>query len=168
MNDWGDRWVDGALQELHGAKPPDLSARIVLALGERQRGERHGGELPRLVPPRRGVPPRVVLASAVAVLLTALLGALLGAVAARDSAPTAAPVVQVELAVHDGVLESAEAAAGGARRSRHAAGSRAPFALRVGNRLQSAAPCRFQVGPYGELATGPATELAAKQMSVSW
>jgi hypothetical protein len=52
MNDWEDRYVDSALQELHGSKPPDLSARIVMALQEQPQGP-----LPRLVPsPASGAP----------------------------------------------------------------------------------------------------------------
>jgi len=33
-SDWDDRLIDAALQELHGQKPPDLSARVLLALQE--------------------------------------------------------------------------------------------------------------------------------------
>ena len=32
--DWDDRVIDAALQELHGQRPPDLSARVLLALQE--------------------------------------------------------------------------------------------------------------------------------------
>ncbi|MBL9077728.1 MAG: hypothetical protein JNL08_09500 [Planctomycetes bacterium] len=159
MTDWGDRWVDGALQELHGSRPPDLSARVLLALGEPARGT-----LPKLEPPRRTVGLRWALASAALVLVSVLTGALLS----RSGAPVAERVVQVDLTVHTGSLECVEVEQGAVRRSQSAAGSRVSFAARAGNRLLTAAPCRFQVGPYGELATGPATELEVRQMSVSW
>ena len=37
-NDWRDRAIDAALQEVHGGKVPDLSARVLLALHEHPRG----------------------------------------------------------------------------------------------------------------------------------
>lgn len=169
MNEWEDRWVDGALQELHGSRPPDLSARVVLALAEAT-----PGALPVLAtaPRRRAVRPA---AAAAALVLT---GVLAGAFAARLGSPAAdraggdpsiaGPVVQIDLRVHAGAIECIEREASGVRRSEHAAGTTALFVARAGNRLRSAARCRFQVGPFGQLATGPATEVEVRSMSVSW
>ena len=36
--DWQDRAIDAALQEVHGGKVPDLSARVLLALHENRTG----------------------------------------------------------------------------------------------------------------------------------
>ncbi|MBX3464728.1 MAG: hypothetical protein KF830_16280 [Planctomycetes bacterium] len=159
MKDWADRWVDAGLQELHGSRPPDLSARVLLALRDAP-----SGALPALPPLRRTVGVRWALASAALVLLGVTAGALLSTRPARD----AEAVVQIELALHEGALACVEVGPDAVRRSQHAAGARVPFAARAGNRLLATAPSRFQVGPYGELATGPATELEVRQMVVRW
>jgi hypothetical protein len=157
--DWPDRWIDAGLQELHGSRPPDLSARVLLALQETP-----AAALPtvRAAWPDRW---RWAMAAAALVLLGVGVGALLAPGAERAAGDT---LVQVELRVHDGALECVQIDAAGVHRSRHAAGTAAVFATRAGNRLLAAAPCRFQVGSFGELATGPATELEVRSMSVRW
>lgn len=157
MSDWQDRWVDAGLQELHGNRPPDLSARVVLALHEAR-----PGPLPSVRRARRSWS-RYLLAAAALVLLGVAAGLLLP----RDHA-VGQPHVRLDLHVQHGELLCVEVDDGGVRRAQHGAGARIGFAARAGNRLLAAAPCRFQVGPFGELATGPATELEVRSMTVNW
>jgi hypothetical protein len=158
VNDWHDRWVDAGLQELHGSRPPDLSARVLLALHETP-----VGALPTLRRARRR-PLRYLLAAAALVLVGIAVGALLP----RPHVAGEGQVARIALQVHDGELLCIEVEADGVRRASFAAGAPIVFAARAGNRLQTAMPSRFQVGPFGELATGPATELEVRSMTVNW
>lgn len=157
MNDWSDRWVDAGLQELHGSRPPDLSARVVLALQAPP-----AGPLPTLQPRPPGMWRHLLLAAALV-----LAGIAAGALLPRTRA-VGDQIVQLDLQVRTGALECVQIESAGVRRSHHVAGERAVFVSRVGNRLLAAEPCRFQVGPFGELATGPATELEVRSMTVNW
>ena len=62
MNDWQDRIVDSALHELGGRTPPDLSARIVIALSEASSTSQLG-DLPMLQETRRRWLPSILLAA---------------------------------------------------------------------------------------------------------
>jgi anti-sigma-K factor RskA len=157
MNDWQDRWVDAGLQELHGRRPPDLSARVVLALQEAR-----PGQLPTVRRARRSWWRYAVAAAALV-----LLGVLVGALLPRER-EASQPFVQLDLHVQQGELLCVEVFADGVQRSRHGVGAPVGFVARAGNRLLAAAPSRFQVGPFGELATGPATELEVRSMTVNW
>ncbi|MCB9876839.1 MAG: hypothetical protein H6835_04470 [Planctomycetes bacterium] len=171
MNDWEDRIVDSALHELHGSRPPDLSARVVLALQEQARGP-----LPELVSAAapRGTSLRWALAAAALVLL----GVCVGAFVSRGAPPAIERIVQLDVQLREGGLECVEVVGGegGAearelgetRITRHQAPAMLSFAARAGNRLRAVEPSRFQVGPFGEIATGRQTELEVRSMSVSW
>lgn len=192
---WQDRLVDAALHELHGSKPPDLTARVVLALQGQARGE-----LPVLRLRRRPQLAWVVLAAAAALVLGAMVGKWLSAPATWSR--TDRPAAQLEVRVFAGTLESVERAAppggedvaGGAspepaapvvgaggpddgapdlargpiRVAQHTAGSRAMFCARAGNHLRAEAKCTAQIGPFGVLATGPGTDLEVHSMELTW
>jgi hypothetical protein len=156
MNDWRDRAVDAALQELHGSKPPDLSARVVLAL---QPGA--SGPLPRLAP-RAPRPPLWLLVASLA--LAAGLGAG-GAIAAHHwLAPAAREVaaVLVEVAVDTGRIECVEGAVVNTLAAD--ASPRGTFAAEPGNRLRASAPASFRLAAFGRLAVAPNTELEVRSM----
>ncbi len=159
MNDHDDRLVDVALQELHGSRPPDLSARVLLALQERG-----AGPLPRLLPrPGRAWPFAALWLAAL------LLGAGVAVVVrALDSAPSssshevAALVVQV-------LAGEVEAVAPGGERAFRATPDAAPmaFAAARGHRLRSAPASSFQLAPFGHLVVTAQTELEVRAMEWS-
>lgn len=151
MNDWDDRAVDAALHELHGSKPPDLSARVLLALREAE-----AGHLPVL---RRDPSPRPLwswLAAAAMVLVTVAVTWVYWA----NTMPgrTDERIAMVELAVLDGVIEMVEARSEGLIATSVAAGNRAVFAARAGNRLRNRAtaadPPAIGLPAIGQSASG--------------
>ncbi|HZN38000.1 MAG TPA: hypothetical protein VFD82_04310 [Planctomycetota bacterium] len=165
MNDWEDRVVDASLQELHGSKPPDLSARVLLALQEQK-----GGPLPTLrePPPARRRTVRLVealLAAAAVVAAAWFLGGYM-AESPAGSQQTEVATVELEVRVVEGTLECADIRPGRAT-VRHAAPALATFAAHPGNRLRCEARCLAQVGPFGSFAAEPHTELEVKSMEFS-
>jgi len=165
MNDWDDRVVDASLQELHGSKPPDLSARVLLALQEQQRGP-----LPTLrePPPRRRRAVRLVealLAAAAVIAAAWYLGATMAEPPAQ-SQRTEVAAVELEIDVVEGTLECVDIRPGRAT-VRHTARALATFAAFPGNRLRCEARCLAQVGPFGSCVAEPHTELEVKSMECS-
>lgn len=156
MNDWNDRLVDAALQELHGSKPPDLSARVLLAM---QQGPR--GQLPRVLPP---APRRPWL------LVALLLAAILLGVAATSAAtawwplrqPGSEDTVAVGLDVLAGRVDCVES---GVARAVVAGGTQGPaFVARPGNRLLTPRGSSFRLQSFGLLVTEANTELEVRSM----
>jgi hypothetical protein len=154
VSHWEDRAIDAALHEVHGTAPPDLSARVVAALGQHA-----GGPLPRLEPVRTS---RWHLA---AVLLGAsLLGVAAAALASLllSHAVSPSPAVSVGLRVLDGVVVCVEA--GRERTVVPGATAPAPFVAVPGNRLRTPGPSVFVFDSFGRLDTGPHTELEVRSM----
>lgn len=165
MNDWEDRVVDASLQELHGSKPPDLSARVLLALQEQK-----VGPLPTLREPpparRRTVRLVEVLLAAAGIAAAAwFVGAYVTGPPAK-SQRTEVAAVELEVEVLEGTLECADIRPGRAT-VRHTAPALATFAAHPGNRLRCESRCLAQVGPFGLCAAEPHTELEVKSMEFS-
>jgi hypothetical protein len=155
MSDWNDRAVDAALQELHGSKPPDLSARVLMALRQGP-----GGPLPHLMPQRRRWWPLVAL-----LLLSLTLG-LAAAVGARWWTGSAADgdVLAIALEVHRGRVECVES---GVSRAIAAGESAPPFAARPGNRLRAPVAYSVRFDAFGRLDAAAQTELEVRSMHVT-
>lgn len=165
MNDWADRVVDSALQELHGSKPPDLSARIVMALHQTS-----PGQLPDVVPALAPATPgrRLVWVwTLVAALLVAVgVGFAAGLLATEIAPRTAAPasvdsfVAWVEVAcgrvecVVDGHVDAVG----------EPDGKPVPFLVAVGNRLVCAEPSTFVIGTFGALVAQANSQLEVRSM----
>ena len=99
MNDWQDRIVDSALHELGGRTPPDLSARIVIALSEASSTSQLG-DLPMLQETRRRWLPSILLAAAC--LCIGLLAAYVTRYAFDESPSMDVRAERVALRVHAG------------------------------------------------------------------
>ncbi|MCA8966704.1 MAG: hypothetical protein KDC48_17620, partial [Planctomycetes bacterium] len=113
----------------------------------------------------------VSLRWAVAAAAVVLLGVFVGGLASRVTPSAGERIVQLDVQLQEGGLECIEvdaATAGVERRTRHQAPATLAFAARAGNRLRTVEASRFQVGPFGGIATGPQTELEVRSMSVSW
>lgn len=165
MNDWDDRIVDAALQELHGQQPPDLSARVLLALREAP-----AGPLPLLreSPPRGRAPwPwRSLAALLFAALCLGSAGALLVRKCCWSSsvADASAPQLAVlDVQVHAGEVECVEVGTGTPTQV-VPAGASSSFVVRAGSRLRCARASAFQLGPFGMLAGSRQTELEVVDM----
>lgn len=161
MNDWADRVVDSVLQELHGCKPPDLSARIVMALHQPE-----PGPLPA-VTTAPGDRRRVAAWTLVAALLVAAgvgfaAGLLATEIAPRAAAPASRDsfVAWVEVArgrvecVVDGHLDAVG----------EPDGKSVPFLVAVGNRLVCAEPSTFVIGTFGALAADAGSQMEVRSM----
>lgn len=161
MNDPADRWIDVALQELHGTRPPDLSARVLLALQEPS-----VGELPRLTSGR--VPQR---SRRVPLAAFWLLAALLGGSAAWMSwradevvpRPVTAPLA-IDVLAGEVIFES-----GGTGRNRVLGPGSVPTPIIAahGDRLRTAAPSSFHLQPFGLLITTASTVLEVQTMEIT-
>lgn len=161
MNDPGDRWIDVALQELHGTRPPDLSARVLLALQEPPIGA-----LPRLA---SGRAPRRLRRVPLAACW--LLAVLLGGAAAWTSwhagevvpKPDAVPLA-IEVLAGEVVFEP-----GNSGQSRVLGPGLVPTPIVVvrGDRLRTAAASSFRLQPFGLLVTTASTVLEVQTMEVS-
>ncbi len=157
MTDWEDRVVDSALQELHGSKPPDLSARVLLALREAA-----PGPLPRLAEPSRRRGPTFVRATVAAALFAAATWFVLD----RFAGPSAAPdQVIAHVAVDVAIGELAWTPAGHVAPALLFPGrSSGHLVLAPGTRLHSEPASIFSLGTFGDLSTRPFTELEVKTM----
>ncbi|MEQ1634157.1 MAG: hypothetical protein ABL997_17390, partial [Planctomycetota bacterium] len=173
---WADRALDAALHELHGSKPPDLSARVVEALREAPRGA-----LPVLSPPQRRVvrSQRQALAASLLVLIALVTTWFMAsAFFGRDGAPDVDRLSAVlELAVVRGTFELTEMVevSGNAATLNTAAhstvvafGEQGSFTARAGNRLRSASSSLARLGPFGAIEVGPGTELEVRSMELTW
>lgn len=157
MNDWEDRIVDSALQELGGQRPPDLSARILIALSERT-----GGSLPEL---RRR--PTFALRSVLAAAAFMLLGVAVAFVISGLSAATdVAAEVQVEVRVYAGGVEYVGSSRGGAT-IEVAADAAVTVTARAGDRLRIARHSQVRLAAFPLLQVDPATELEVQSMEFS-
>lgn len=156
MNEWDDRAVDMALHEVCGSKPPDLTARVMLALEEER-----PRSLPVLQRPPHRSPGRYVLAAAM--LALALL--LWAWHAAEPVRPDLAPVARVEVLVHEGAIACVEFEPAAAIAI--AAGGRQLFTARAGNRLRSPLAARLSLGRFGAIQTAPQTEMEVRSMEFS-
>ena len=159
MNDWDDRAVDAAMQELHGSKPPDLSARVLLALQESE-----ARPLPRLLPRPAGAAWGRLAALLCAALLLGFGGAWL-ALRRTLPEPERAVVVELELEVLAGDVGAAPATGG--RASHGVAGSTFTFPAGSGSRLWCTRASTFRLGTFGVLTTAADTELEVKDMAIS-
>ncbi|MBL8723074.1 MAG: hypothetical protein JNK49_03470 [Planctomycetes bacterium] len=158
MTDWSDRAIDLGLQELHGQRPPDLSARVLLALRESA-----PGPLPQLAPPRpfRRRTPWFAAAAALASV---------AAVAAwwLGTAPVPPPpLVQIAVQVTAGALAADQLAGPPPRHQLWQAGHGGDFAARPRNRLRCSQPTQWTFGAFGRLSAGPDTELEVETMEIS-
>lgn len=162
--DWGDRLVDAALHELHGQAPPDLSARVLLALQEAP-----AGPLPLLRrPPKRGSWRAIA-----AVLLAALCLGALGAWALHRLAPAAAPPAPftvLEVAVVAGELACYPPAQATPSAVLATPDSLSPVAqslvVQLGSRFRSQRASAFRLGTFGTLAASQDTELEVVDMGM--
>lgn len=153
--DWSDRVVDAALQELHGQAPPDLSARVLLALQESP-----VGPLPLL---RRAPPAHRSWRAIAALLLAALcLGALtawaLRGLAADGQATPAVPFTVLDVAVANGEL-ACYPPAQAAPSAVLAKAASAALVVQPGSRFRSPRASAFRLGAFGMLVTAQDTEL---------
>jgi len=168
MTEWDDRWVDAALHELHGQRPPDLSARVVNAL---ERGPVDASPIVVTAAPGRSRP--VLLAATVVAMLAALVAVTMLLVQ-RQGATPAAPeatdrvVARLAIEVQSGVVSCVEAALGGSATSRHPAGTSASFDARPGNRLRCAMASQMRLGPFGVVECSADSELEVKSMEFTW
>ena len=156
MNDWNDRVVDAALQELHGCQPPDLSARVLLALREA-----NPGPLPTVV--ARRSPTRQVARVAVA---AAVFAAIPWFLLHRYAGPFAEPTRTVAYVEVDVSIGEVACRATGASLPTVVVAARGSgeLPLATGTRLQCDPASVFSLGTFGELSTRPLTELEVKTM----
>lgn len=158
-SDWSDRLVDAALHELHGQAPPDLSARVLLALQEAP-----AGPLPLL----HRVPKQSSWRAIAALLLVALgLGAC-GAWVLHRLAPAAAP--PAPFTVFDVAVVTGELAcyppAQAAPSVVLAAAASAPLVVQPGSRFRCLRASAFRLGAFGPLAAAKDTELEVVDMGM--
>lgn len=161
MNDPGDRWIDVALHELHGVRPPDLSARVLLALQEPA-----AGALPRLAPGRATRRPLQVPLAAfwlLAVLLGGSTAWIARSMGGGAPLPVAAPLA-IDVLAGEVVIESVGS---GESQVLGLAPVPAPVHLERGDRLRTAAASSFRLQPFGLLVTTASTVLEVQTMEVS-
>jgi hypothetical protein len=158
MNDWSDRAIDLGLQELHGQRPPDLSARVLLALREQA-----PGPLPRLARSPQPLRHTAWLCAAAAAVCAAAGLALWS----RTNPATPPPLVQVAVQVTAGALAADQLAGPPPRHQLWPAGHGGDFAARPGNRLRCTPPTEWTFGAFGRLSASPDTELEVKTMEIS-
>ena len=162
-NDWEDRLVDRALQELHGDRPPDLAAAVERALradaavagGAKKQSDGAGGE--RLT---AGTLAAMVLAAA------ALLCALLSWAWTPRGATWSGAGARFEVAVARGELTLLSADR--APMPAITAGTSATLLIARGDRLHTAAHAdtAMNFGPFGSVRTVPSTVLEVVDMDV--
>ncbi len=159
MTDWDDRIIDSALQEVGGQQPPDLSARILIALGEGA-----PGQLPALPPPPRSIAGSTMLAAAF--LCLGLLTAYVVSYAFDDGSRSTVEAERVALYVVSGQVEFVPA---DAQRPGEvvAAGSAVIVREPRGARMFVSKDSRLQLGVFPMLRVEPATELEVRSMGVS-
>lgn len=167
--DWGDRLVDAALHELHGQAPPDLSARVLLALQEAP-----AGPLPLL----HRSPQRGSWRAIAAVLLAALCLGAFGAWALHRLVPAAAP--QAPFTVLEVALVTGELACYPPAQATPSAVLASPYSLspvvqppvvqplvvQLGSRFRSQRASAFRLGTFGTLAASQDTELEVVDMGM--
>jgi cell division protein FtsB len=160
MTAWEDRAIDAALQELHGSRPPDLSARVVLALREPA-----AGPLPRLAPSappdRRGRWPWVA-----ALLASLALGCGL-ALACWLALPTAAarPLrATLDVSVLDGDV-TCRGIGHDVPPRRVGSGRTLAFVASSGSRLHCERASTFRLCTFGTLTAIRDTELEIREMT---
>lgn len=163
MNDWDDRALDAALQELNGSKPPDLSARVLNALHEAERGP-----LPRLAP--RPPAPVSVWALAAVLLLATGLGFVVATACyvlgrSEPSSVRESAALQLDVEVLHGTLTGSELRA--ASQGSITAGERGEFVACAGNRLRSDGACAFRLGSFGTLSAPALMELEVQSMEIT-
>jgi hypothetical protein len=164
MNDRDDRLWDAALQEVHGTRPPDLSARVLAALHEGPRGP-----LPQV---RSEATEGLVAAGlgvrwwTLAALLLVTIGLGVGvAWFANEPPPAGGPQgaggFRVDVEVLAGSVECIVdgVSMGCAERERPL-----PLPLAAGNRLRSVRASSFTLAPFGTLITDKNTELEVRSM----
>lgn len=162
--DWSDRLVDAALHELHGQAPPDLSARVLLALQEAP-----AGPLPLL----HRSPQRGSWRAIAAVLLAALCLGAFGAWALHRLVPAAAP--QAPFTVLEVALVTGELACYPPAQATPSAVLASPYSLspvvqplvvQLGSRFRSQRASAFRLGTFGTLAASQDTELEVVDMGM--
>lgn len=158
MNDWRDRLVDSSLQELHGSRPPDLSARVWLSLQEGQRASPP--------PPQRApvLPPRSLAALLLAAVLLGFAVAFAGSLWRGPAGAGGAEAEHVAVAI-DVLTGQVQCREGGRVRTVAArAGAAPPFVAAAGNRLRADVPASFRLESFGLLVAGAHTELEVRSM----
>lgn len=158
--EWGDRIVDAALHELHGRVPPDLSARVLLALQETP-----VGPLPTL---QRRAPANSGWRLVAAVLLAALCLGAAGAWWLRRHTGAGASSPVAPFAVVDVAVEAGEVACHAPTRATPSAvltsARSAPLVVQQGTRFRCASASAFRLGVFGMLAVSPDTDLEVVEM----
>lgn len=159
MTDWDDRIIDSALQELGGQQPPDLSARILIALGEEA-----PGQLPVLQPLPRTFAGSAMLAAAF--LCLGMLTAYVVSYAFDAGRKSAVDTERVALHVVSGEVEfvSADSQRPG---DVIAAGNVAIVSAHRGARMFVSTDSRLRLGVFPTLQVQPATELEVRSMGFS-
>ncbi|MFT4512323.1 MAG: hypothetical protein ACI91B_001012 [Planctomycetota bacterium] len=159
MTDWDDRIIDSALQEVGGQQPPDLSARILIALGEEA-----PGSLPVLQPPPRSFAGSAMLAAAF--LCLGMLTAYVVSYAFDDGPRSTVDAERVALRVVSGQVEFVPA---DAQRPGKvvAAGNAAIVHAHRGARMFVSTDSRLRLGVFPTLQVHPATELEVRSMGFS-
>lgn len=159
MTDWDDRIIDSALQELGGQQPPDLSARILIALGEAA-----PGQLPVLQSrPRTFAGPAMLAA---AFLCLGMLTAYVVSYTFDDGPKVAIDAERVALHVVSGEVEFVPA---NAQRPGEviAAGNAAIVSAHRGARMFVSTDSRLRLGVFPTLQVQPATQLEVRSMGFS-
>lgn len=184
MTDWEDRIVDSALHELGGSRPPDLTARVLIALEEGADENPAAGSLPLLLPEsgpqadqqadalqatrtpgaRRGVVQSSLLAAAF--LCLGMLTAYAVSYVVDDAARLTPDSERVALQVAYGEVEFVPA---GSQRPGEGvlAGEQLVVRAGTGARLFAADHSRFRLGAFPVLRVEPATELEVRSMGFS-
>lgn len=159
MTNWDDRIIDSALQEVGGQQPPDLSARILIALGEGP-----PGQLPVLQPPPRSFAGSAMLAAAF--LCLGLLTAYVVSYAFDDGSRSTVEAERVALHVVSGEVEFVPA---DTERPGEvvAAGKAAIVSAHRGARMFVSTNSRLRLGVFPTLQVQPATELEVRSMGFS-
>lgn len=165
MNDWEDRWIDAGLHELHGQRPPDLSARVIAAL------EQPPQDGAQLVIARTAAGGRRRMLPFVAVGLMAAAAVVAAVVWWPRAGTRVQPeqvVARIDVVVTRGAVECVEADSVRAVVTKCVPGVVGSFAARPGNRLRLSAPSLVQLGPFGFVEAQQTTELEVKSMEFSW
>ncbi|MFK7743332.1 MAG: hypothetical protein AB8H80_23655 [Planctomycetota bacterium] len=174
--DWSDRAMDSGLQELHGSRPPDLSARIAIALEEQAAAKSAGASVMHRLPSVRGKVSHVQLAAALlAAMLVGLsvaifvLPAILPAPAvSRESETRMEQAVAFDVEVLTGavVCVARDGATGAVQTQSALAGGALPFVARPGSRLRCDRASALRLGAFGVVVAQENTELEVKDMAI--